>query len=123
MFEVTDYHELIALNKALFEARYYGASKQSSVPGSPFVATIHERVLAAIFVHEKQPQSRIDEFMKCSKREIEQAAVREFLSGCDWNRMDRESQRGFIANLVRPFVATETELEDLRAFAESQHRG
>ncbi len=47
MFEVNDYHELIALNKALHETRYFGNLDHSAIPGSPFVAAMHERVLAS----------------------------------------------------------------------------
>ena len=104
MFEVTDYHELLALNKSLFEARYHANPDHREIPGSPFVAAIHERVLAAIFAHDKTPQSKIDEFLDWSNRKLEQDAVRSHLIDSNWCRMDSDGQREFVTILVRPFL-------------------
>ena len=123
MFEVTDYHELLALNKSLHEARYHENPDHLEVPGSPFVAAMHERVLTAIFAHDNLPQSKIDDWLKWSNRTIEQQAVRNHLVNCDWGRMDAHNQREFVSVLVRPFVATESEIDALIAFANDRHEG
>ena len=122
MFEVTDYHELLALNKSLFEARYHADPDHREIPGSPFVAAMHERVLAAIFAHDNLPQSKIDEFIKWSNRTGEKDAVRHHLKDADWCRMDSATKREYVAILVRPFVATETEIDALIQFADD-HNG
>ena len=123
MFEVTDYHELLALNKSLFEARYRASPDHSDVPGSPFVAAMHERVVAAIFDHDNTPQSKIDEFLDWSNRKLEQDAVRGHLTDCDWCRMDSDTQREYVTNLVRPFIATDAEIDALIEFAKNHHNG
>lgn len=121
MFEVTDYYELIALNKALFEARYHADPNHREVPASPFVAAIHERVLAAIFAHDCLPQSKIDAFLKWSNRTNEHAAVRRHLTDGNWCQMDAVTQRECVIVLVRPFVATESEINALIEFAQNDH--
>ncbi|ELP30091.1 hypothetical protein [Rhodopirellula baltica] len=123
MFEVTDYHELLALNKSLFEARYHAAPDHREIPGSPFVAAMHERVLAAIFAHDNLPQPKIDEFLKWSNRTGEQDAVRHHLKDADWCRMDSDTQRQYVTILVQPFIATEAEIDALIEFAQNHHNG
>ncbi|WP_430454758.1 hypothetical protein [Rhodopirellula europaea] len=122
MFEVTDYHELLALNKSLFEARYHADPDHREIPGSPFLAAMHERVLAAIFAHDNLPRSKVDEFLKWSNRTGEQDAVRHHLRDADWCRMDSRTKREYVTVLVRPFVANETEVDALIQFADD-HNG
>ena len=121
MFEVTDYHELLALNKSLFEARYHADPMHREIPGSPFVAAMHERVLAAIFAHDNTPQPKIDHFLKWANRKVEQDAVRRQLADDDWCRMDSKTKREYVQLLVRPFVASQTEIDSLIQFAENEH--
>ncbi len=121
MLEVTDYYELIALNKALHAARYQENPGFSEVPGSPFVAAIHERVLTAIFGHDNTPQTQIDEWLTWKNRRIEQDCVRKHLINCNWRRMDAATQREFVCILVKPFVATDSEIDELIAYAEEYH--
>jgi hypothetical protein len=120
MFEITDYEELGALNKALFESRYLHDIDHTEAPGSPLVAAIHERVLSALFEHDDVSQNRIDEWLRWRNRTIEQKRVRLYLTKCDWARCPATSKRVLVENLVRPFVATEEEIDDLVEFADSQ---
>ena len=121
MFEITDYYELNALSSALHEARYHVDHDSPDVPGSPFVAAIHERVLHALFEHDDWPAGRVSEWLRWSNRTIENERVRLFLTKCQWAKCPDDSKRQLVETLVRPFVATEAEIDALIGFAESQH--
>lgn len=58
MLVIKDFHELVALNKALFEARFHANPDSEEVQGSPLLAAVHNRLVEALIATESDQGNR-----------------------------------------------------------------
>jgi hypothetical protein len=77
MLVIENKHELIALNKALFEARFHENPECAEVQGSPLLATIHSRIIDELIATEREQrkQSEWNEWRQWRNRVIETRQV------------------------------------------------
>jgi hypothetical protein len=114
---IDDYYELLALHQALLEAKFHANPDNLDVQGSPFVARIAERTLAALVemelqrgradrAHEWNEWARVEEGGRYWRAAIQRAAA------CrEWSTWSNDEKRRFAVDLLSPFRASEAELE------------
>ena len=127
-FHASGLQELLALQRALMEARFYSGALGREIPGSPIVAELHDRCVKAILntyrdLGQRGPLSRTEQWLQWSGRPRERQALRETLSEMDpWLTWSDEQRLDIAAELVRPFVATDAELASLVNEVTALHR-
>ncbi len=123
MLEINDHYELIALNKALFEARFHENPDHPEVQGSPLVAAIHNRLIDTLISHEKEQanQSRWQEWRQWRNRVMERKRVEQIIRRTDWAQLSAAHKEDFIRILVAPFIVNEEEVRTLINFGDQFH--
>jgi hypothetical protein len=119
LFQVSDKAELRALFKALLEAKFHPDPETPEVQGSPLVAAICERVLAAMVAVELRDgdpmaASRYAQWRRAEGHPEWVTVVRSRIAECGawsgWSRLEREH---YVLLLLSPLIAERELVADL----------
>ncbi|SRR5579875_189016 len=123
MLVIEDKHELIALNKALFEARFHENPECAEVQGSPLLAAIHSRLIDALIATEREQrkQSAWNEWRQWRNRVIEKRQVEQIIKRVHWIKLSKQQKIALVQSLVAPFVAEQEEINSLVLLGDQLH--
>ncbi len=121
--KLADYYEIYALYRALIEAKFSSAPRDTDIQGSPFVASVANKVMDALI--QKERDRGREDFARAweAKRQMDPDAYPDLwriaLKGVEgfhaWLGWSREQKADFAAILLSPFVASD---DVLRRFIE-----
>jgi hypothetical protein len=118
VLEVSDYQDLLALNRALMEVRYLARDVDDATRGSSYLSRLHERVIEEIkeSLHASGAPGQVvtwEKWQLLETREFEIGKVLEYL-GPIWTRLSSaDAKREVLTNQLRPFRFTENDVETL----------
>lgn len=118
MLEIRDYHELLALNRALMEVRYLANDVDDATRGSSFLSRLHERAIEAIKMclldaKKESEAAAWDDWMRLDGRENEVLRVIEYLTPL-WSRLASAVQkREVLINQLRPFSFRDDDIDQI----------
>jgi hypothetical protein len=107
---IDDYHELLALHRALMEAKFHGEPNDPAVPGSPFIAAVANRVVEALVAHdvERKGAAKREEWARwraiTPDRREWRLALGHATAMAKWDEWDDEMRTGVARTLMSPFV-------------------
>lgn len=113
--KLSDYHELYALHRAILEAKFSLAPRDSEVRGSAFVASVANKVMDALIQMERE-LGREDHARSWEmKRQMNpdtfpdlwMAALKGIEGSREWLSWTREQKKGFAEILLSPFIASD----------------
>ncbi|MBE1485362.1 hypothetical protein [Plantactinospora soyae] len=110
---VKGYHEILALHRALFEAKF--DDLDSTHAGSPFIAAIQHRLADALEAVDPGGGWRTWRAAEAHTDRVE--AVRRQLAGAGgwWRNMDEQDRRRYIQDLLAPLRVSDELLAELAA--------
>jgi hypothetical protein len=109
-----DYYRLLALHRALMEAKFCEVPNDLPVSGSPFVAEVANEVVEALSLWKKaEGDSGWEEWRRIdpSRREWRIAVLRA-ASGESWAKLDQTTKEKLGRNLLSPFTFDDALLAD-----------
>jgi hypothetical protein len=108
---VEGYHEVLALHRFLFE--YKGEDFSSAYAGSPYIATVQNRLADAL--EAADPGRGWTQWRAAEGHDRRVEAVRHHLSSSDgwWDRMTVEQRRAHVLDLLAPLRLSEGLLTEL----------
>lgn len=116
--ELNNYYELLAVHRALLEAKFTLYPNDSDVTGSQFVADVANRVLDAIISIDEQKGAykKVDQWEKWrlidpSRREWQIALSRARSSGQQWLEWNLEDKYNYIRILLSPYIVDDKMIE------------
>lgn len=118
MLEIRDYHELLALNRALMEVRYLANDVDDATRGSSFLSQIHERTIEAIKMclldaKKGSEAAAWDDWARLDGRKNEILRIIEYLTPL-WPRLTSAVQkRKVLVNQLRPFSFRNEDIDQL----------
>lgn len=118
MLEVSDYQELLALNRALMEVRYLARGVDDATRGSSHLSHVHERIIEAIkdslrVAGTPGQVTTWEKWQQLRTREFEIQRVIEYLAPM-WTRLaSADAKREVLINQLRPFSFEENDVETL----------
>lgn len=127
MITIKDRWELLALHRALFEAKLHSAPEDKDIVGSPVLARLAERVVDELIATETRDgdldsKKRWEKWRKISEHPRRLDYVRAALQAQkNWTSYDEESRRTFLVDALSPLVAEEYELQQLLNEATAFH--
>lgn len=114
-FSIREEYELLALHRALMEARFGGDSNDMDVAGSPILANLHRRVVESILEADSPVGGNKDQWMEWLRidegRREWSAAVRHARISSWWEALNDEAKLGAARDLLAPFSVS-SELVD-----------
>jgi len=118
MFTVTDYQELVALNRALMEVRYLADNVDDATRGSSFLSILHVRVVDAIkaTLSESGNAGQLSDWEKwqlLENRERELPRIMKYLATFWPGLPSEEGKRSVMISMLRPFIFTDDDLQRL----------
>lgn len=122
---VTNGFELLALHRALMEARFTLEANDPAVPDSPLVAAVANRVVDALIDLGKQSKGygTAEEWIAWRRvdptRREWRVVVNRLARNRSWQKQSREEKAAQAAMLMSPFVLTQEQLDQLVSEAES----
>ena len=125
LFEVSEKYELLALHRALFEAKHHADPDDTAIVGSPYVAALSLRVVDALAELDDPPTFGPGwrEWQRAEKHEHRLPLVRSRIEECSpWSKWDADQKREYVRILLAPLVAEATTLADLVAHGDHHHR-
>ena len=125
LFEVSDKYELLALHRALFEAKQHPDPEDRDVVGSPFVANLSLRVVDALAELDEPPTFGPSwrDWQRAEKHEHRLPLVRSRIEECaPWSKWDADQKQEYVRTLLAPLVAESSTLSDLVAHGDQHHR-
>ncbi|WP_420348662.1 hypothetical protein [Pelagibius sp.] len=113
--ELTDYHEIYALHRALLEGKFSRAPFSTEVTGSPFVASVANKTMDALIQKERdrgrEDYARIwEERRQMSPKthsEYWEAAIRSLEGSEIWLTWSAEKKKEVAATVLSPFTASD----------------
>lgn len=113
LFSVTDPMELLALHRALMEAKFHPNPESREIQGSPFVARIAERVVDALIQNEIsegrkgtadswtawRDAAKHDRCLSVAKQRLAET------SKSIWESMASDARRAYVRDLLSPLIA------------------
>jgi hypothetical protein len=123
MLVIEDYFELLALNKALFEARFREKPICAEVQGSPFLADIHNRLIETLIATEREQGKQLEwsEWRRWRNRVIEKQQVEQIIKHAHWQQFSAHQKLAFVQVLIAPFIVDEEEMNALIMFGDQFH--
>lgn len=114
---VDDRHELLALHRALLEAKFVRDPEDRDVAGSPLVAAIASRVVEELAATDPA----WDEWRQAEKHPARVDVVKRRLReiGGKWQAWSHQEREAYVAILLSPLVASEALLKELLATLEA----
>ena len=119
MFDDLTIEQLMVLQRGLLEAKFSTHPRDAALQGSPILAELSTAVVHAIrqryaIAGDETRVRQWTEWVRWSKRTIEQQVVRENLSRLEaWQRMSGASRSSYVRALIAPFEATDDEISQL----------
>ena len=113
LFSVSDPMELLALHRALMEAKFHPNPEHREIQGSPFVARIAERVVDALIQYEISERNKTagDSWISwrdATKHDLCLNVVRQRLAETSriiWDNMTSDARRAYVRDLLSPLIA------------------
>jgi hypothetical protein len=103
-------HELMALHRALFEAKFAERPNDRDIAGSPFVASIANRVVDMLAATDPG----WNEWREARKHERCLSVVRTRIAECaPWMDWSSDKRREYASALLSPLVADEALMSEL----------
>lgn len=118
MLEVTDYQDLLALNRALMEVRYLAREVDDATRGSAYLSRLHERVIEEIkeSLRAAGTPGQVatwEKWQRLETREFEIQRVLEYLAPM-WMRLpSMDAKREVLMSQLRPFKFAENDVQTL----------
>lgn len=104
---ISDAYDLLALHRALMEARYCDVPNDPDVSGSPRLAEIHKKVIAAIYSANLpgglSPDSWNDWLAIDDSRREWRVALARAANSPRWRNLDEEGKLSLASSLLSPF--------------------
>lgn len=120
LFEVSDRKELLALHRALMEARFHPDPEQPELAGSPFIAAMSHRVVDAL-ASEDRP--KWDAWRKAeSHRHRFPVVLSRIAEANAWPGWTDTQKHDFVELLLAPFRAEPTTVAELVEEGDRLHR-
>ncbi|WP_417432009.1 hypothetical protein [Kiloniella sp.] len=114
--EITEYTELLALHKALLEAKFCALPSNPDVALSPVVSNLHQKIINQLIKYEievggVEAKSKWDEWLLISPQRLEwRAAVKRAAEKIDWDDLPLNEKEKYSKILVVPFFLDNEEL-------------
>src|SRR5512133_3700048 len=113
VFEVSEYYELLALHRAIMEAKFHPDPQNLDVPASPLLAAVCNRLLDSLVAAEQERgrPEKGEEWQRWRTRPRQgrfwQVAVQHASAVRDWSRWSSDEKRKFTADALAPLRAPE----------------
>lgn len=114
--QVNEYYELLALHRALMEAKFVDVARSPEVSGSPFVARLARRVVQSLMELEEGRKGALGQHewtrwlqMDSNRREW-QVALNRTREYSDWSYLSHDERLTIAGDLLAPFEVTEEQL-------------
>ena len=122
LFSIEDSWELLAMQRALFTAKF-APDSPAEFAGSPLLAAICERAVAALQqVNADSSGHRWAEWLQAERHPSELTFVRQRLAECRlWSGWSGDQKREFVRLLLSPLQASESTSAELLAYADACH--
>ena len=104
-----DYYELLALHKALLEAKFHTKPDNEEISGSPLVANTCIQVRDLLLQSEKAAQWE-DWFQLKNRRDYRATAIMRMSKDRRWEKASDEERKRIAGDYLAPFLCGETEL-------------
>lgn len=115
-FTIEGRYELLALHRALMEARYCDIANDLDVSVSPILARMHRDVVAAIIKAESDEGLEVAAWFKWLEMRVERrewaVSLGRARDSSRWGKLHGDERREFVRDLLSPFLLT-PELVDL----------
>ncbi len=127
MITIKDRWELLALHRALFEAKLHSAPEDQDIVGSPVLARLAERVVDELIATETREgdadsKQRWGTWRRASEHPRRMGYVRAAIQNQkNWASYDELSRRTFVIDALSPLIAEEYELQQLLNEAAAFH--
>ena len=128
-FSIDSYIELLALNRALMEAKFSNDPNDNDIAASPIVASIVRRLIDELTImHERAdvktlPSLDWKAWCKEGPGEREMSIIRRNLTKISfWNDLDNEQRSDYIENLIAPFVVDNDSFSELLEYADKHNK-
>ena len=125
LFEVSEKYELLALHRALFEAKHHPNPDSPEVAASPYVASLALRVVDALADLDDPPAFGPGwrEWQKFERHEHRLPVIRDRIEECGpWSGWSEGEKREYVQLLLAPLVADESALTALVGYGDDYHR-
>lgn len=114
-FQTDDYFELLALHRAIIEAKFHLDPEDRDVPGSPILARISERIVEAIGLMEDRMgkyggSKGWESWRRNPGTRFWNVAVEYAANFSDWHKLNLEQKRKLVTNLMAPFIADDNQI-------------
>ena len=121
-FEVTNEAELIALHRALFEAKLGNDPIDTDIPGSPILITLHERIIEALIDGVPPKRKHWDEWRVAERHPQRLEIVRDRVCGAShWKSLSAEERRQLVERFLSPLIATDQSVQEIVEFGNKHH--
>lgn len=112
---ISDYYELLALHKALLEAKFHRDPDNSMVAGSPFIASISKRTVELLIeidmskdLSKKESWERVLNIKNQGDRW--EVALEYAEESNDWDKFTDERRIKYVEYLLSPHIYTEEDV-------------
>lgn len=115
-FRINEYHELLALHRALLEAKFADDPNDRDIAGSPFVAKFAREVIKALVGHDgdRKGQQGVDRWEKWlaldSSRREWRVALQRARERPEWGKWDEAERRDCARVLLAPFRVSDEQI-------------
>ena len=119
MFQVTDYYELLALHRALMEAKFAEDPNDQDIQGSPLIANLANRVVETLIeVEKRRGMSQTDErwmnWRIATKNRREWRVTEEYIRRTSaWQRWTEKEKRTYVKDILSPLIIKDELLSEL----------
>lgn len=112
---ISDYYELLALHKALIEAKFHTEPENLLISGSPYIADICNKVVQALIEIETQKdaskQNRWMEWLNIkNQKTFWNRAIKYAQEFNLWDRMNNNEKKKYVMCLLAPFKFNEEDI-------------
>jgi len=121
LFEITDYYELLALHRALHEAKFCKESSDFDMKGSRFVADLSNRVADGLISYYSQNgnATEVERWASWRRKTIRKGDWRWDIAMNDvvrdrelWQQMDENDKIEYTKILFSPYILTKDLIEE-----------
>lgn len=112
-FVLSDYYELLALHRALIEAKFHPDPQNLDVPGSPLLACVSNRALETLQAMEiargcVEASQKWDDWRKRPKDgQSWRYAMNHAAQVSEWSSWSGDEKNRFVVDLLAPYVVDE----------------
>lgn len=120
-FIINDYYELLALHRALLEAKFCDKPNDHDVSASPIVAELHKRLIRSLIDVEmdkkgESAKSEWNDWLKIDATRREwKVGLQRARSELLWEKWNAEEKKKYVYDLLSPFKLNEKLIESFIA--------